>query len=185
MESKKRQERWKADENLHAERRQIKKLKIRGEGKVEAIEIERYKLSSVSGRKTGDEASEDELTASSCPLSQHSWATKERIYTRGSQDFFHNKEPRGHSARKLHLRKYWQDQPPTPRYTNTHSRKWKAELIHDLTLSKCSEGTPCWEPNSCSFLSVFEVTQDHFFIWTVYSHTSVQAVVIWRDVATM
>lgn len=46
--------------------------------------------------------------------------------------FFHNKEPRGYSARKLHLRKYWQDQPPTHTHTLSLTHTFKLVLkIYD------------------------------------------------------
>lgn len=61
-------------------------------------------------------------------------------FTPEARKFFHNKEPRGHSARKFHLRKYWQDQPPTPPvHSHSHSVNWELKIIQELTLSLYSD----------------------------------------------
>lgn len=71
-----------------------------------------------SERKMGDEASEDELTTSFCLLSQRLSKWRADLHQRLTS-FSTTRNPTAISARKLHLRKYWQDQLATPPYAHT------------------------------------------------------------------
>lgn len=64
-----------------------------------------------SGRKIGDEVSEDELTPPSV-FNRNTLEQPMSGFTPEAHELSHNKEPRSRFARELHLRKYWQE--PTP-----------------------------------------------------------------------
>lgn len=128
---KKNHERQIADVQLHiVKSRQIRKEQ-KGKDRTEKdIRTERWKLScGLSSESSQEERLEmRRVRTNSLPPSgfyRNALEQPKTGFTPETCKLFHNKGPHCHSARKLHLRKYWQDQPPTLPHTHSHIQQTK------------------------------------------------------------